>query len=112
MTGYTRLSDVLAQGSEPGNLLFLCPGCGYPHRVQTGATQVPRWDYNGNPEKPTFHPSVLVRTGSAVDPNFVDEPGDPPTICHSFVKDGQIQFLTDCKHTLAGQTVALPNFNF
>ena len=29
--------------------------------------------------------------------------------CHSFIKDGQIQFLGDCTHSLAGQTVALPN---
>ena len=29
------------------------------------------------------------------------------TICHSFVTDGKIQFLSDCTHGLAGQTVEL-----
>ena len=29
--------------------------------------------------------------------------------CHSFVTDGRIQFLSDCTHALAGQTVDLPD---
>jgi hypothetical protein len=29
-------------------------------------------------------------------------------ICHCFIRDGQIQFLLDCTHALAGQTVPLP----
>jgi hypothetical protein len=29
-------------------------------------------------------------------------------VCHSFVTDGKIQFLGDCTHALAGQTVELP----
>jgi len=29
-------------------------------------------------------------------------------ICHSFIRDGKIQFLGDCTHALAGQTVDLP----
>lgn len=28
--------------------------------------------------------------------------------CHSFVRDGQIEFLSDCTHALAGKTVSLP----
>jgi hypothetical protein len=31
-------------------------------------------------------------------------------ICHSFIKDGMIQFLDDCTHALAGQTVPLGEF--
>jgi hypothetical protein len=30
-------------------------------------------------------------------------------VCHSFVTDGRIQFLSDCTHELAGQTVDLPD---
>ncbi|MNR55162.1 hypothetical protein D3C85_1754830 [compost metagenome] len=30
-----------------------------------------------------------------------------PTVCHSWVTDGKIQFLHDCTHALAGQTIAL-----
>jgi hypothetical protein len=28
-------------------------------------------------------------------------------LCHTFVTDGQIQYLGDCTHALAGQTVDL-----
>jgi hypothetical protein len=34
----------------------------------------------------------------------------PDLVCHSFVTDGKIQFLSDCTHALAGQTVALPDW--
>ena len=41
-----------------------------------------------------------------------EHPEDPSSFkckrCHSYVKDGQIQFLNDCSHVLAGQTVDLP----
>ncbi len=29
-------------------------------------------------------------------------------LCHSFVRDGRIEFLGDCTHKLAGQTIELP----
>lgn len=90
---------------------FHCPGCGYLHVINTNRVRSrPGWTYNGNPHAPTFKPSVLVKTGRAVDPTLPEpEPGDPPEVCHSFVTDGRIQFLNDCTHALAGQTVDLPD---
>ena len=37
-----------------------------------------------------------------------------PTVtrCHSFVREGRIEFLSDCTHALAGQTVELPDFSW
>lgn len=32
------------------------------------------------------------------------------TVCHSFVTDGNIQFLDDCTHELKGKTVPLEDF--
>ncbi|WP_044871971.1 DUF6527 family protein [Pseudomonas sp. LFM046] len=107
MTGFVRLSAVLKQG-QAGTLFFHCPGCDGLHGVRIGVGAGPRWDWDGNVHRPTFSPSVLVRTGRAVDPSFVPEPGDPPEVCHSFVRGGQIQFLDDCTHALAGKTVDLP----
>ncbi|WP_339767106.1 DUF6527 family protein [uncultured Pseudosulfitobacter sp.] len=92
---------------EGGKVAFMCPGCGYLHQVTVDGSR--GWTFNGDGDRPTFSPSVLVRTGSAVDPTFVDEPGDPPTVCHSFVTDGRIRFLDDSTHELAGQTVDLPD---
>jgi hypothetical protein len=83
--------------------LFECPGCKQMHRVivkwgsKSGRTE-PEWSFNGSLDRPTFSPSLLVQWNSP-DKNFV---------CHSFIRDGQIQFLNDCTHALAGKTVDLP----
>ena len=98
-TSFTKLSRVLARAKE-GDLFFECPGCEMVHGVSTGAGAGPRWGYNGNAEAPTFTPSVLVRYNWS----------DGPRVCHSFVTDGRIQFLGDCTHKLAGQTVDLPDW--
>lgn len=70
----------------------------------------------GSRDAPTFTPSILVQTGHFVQPEgkHCDRSGDPEwpcdcVCCHSFVTDGRIQFLSDCTHALAGQTVDLPD---
>lgn len=98
-----RLSRKL-RSSEGGGLLFWCPGCDGAHQVRVGEGTGPRWGYNGNPDKPTFTPSVFVNA-----PGQYFNPGAPS--CHSFVTDGRIQFLSDCTHALAGQTVDMPDFD-
>jgi hypothetical protein len=99
MTAFCRLSRVLAK-SEEGRLFFECPGCDMIHGISHGPGPEPRWGWNGDAEKPTFTPSVLVWY------RWTD--GDRG--CHSFVTDGRIQFLGDCTHELAGQTVDLPEW--
>ena len=90
-----QVSRLLRVSSYEGTTtaVFWCPGCDGPHAVRIAGPG--SWDYNGDHEAPTFTPSVKVTR--------------PPTpyCCHSFVRDGQIQFLSDCTHTLAGQTVPL-----
>jgi hypothetical protein len=53
------------------------------------------WSWNGDTEKPTLKPSILSRM--------------PPVCerCHTWVNDGRAQFLDDCTHELAGQTLDL-----
>jgi len=82
---------------------FRCPGgCG-DHRIivrwgaSSGRSQ-PAWTFNGDMERPTFSPSLLVQ--------WKNEEAKP-RVCHSFIRDGQIQFLGDCTHALAGKTVPL-----
>jgi hypothetical protein len=75
--------------ADEKTLVFECPGCGYGHPFDTT-----RWTWNGSMEKPTFHPSLLIMS--------------PAKRCHSFVRDGNIQFLNDCAHALAGKTIELP----
>ena len=74
--------------------VFHCPGCNYSHIIE-----VPRWTWNGSLDSPTFNPSLLVNNNH------------PELRCHSFIRDGKIQFLGDCFHELAGKTVDIPEFD-
>ena len=58
------------------------------------------WEFNGDLDRPTFAPSILSHTTWG--------PERRPICCHSYVRDGRIQFLHDCTHPLAGQTLDLP----
>jgi len=83
------------------SLLFECPGCDMLHVVHVAGAGHPLWQWNGSMDKPTFSPSVLVTYPWGKDRE--------QRVCHSFVREGQIQFLGDCTHALAGQTVDLPD---
>ncbi len=48
----------------------------------------------------------MMERGDPLPPGMDRFPGKDE-VCHSFVTDGQIQFLGDCTHKLAGQTVPL-----
>jgi hypothetical protein len=96
------LSPVLRNAD--GLLLWRCPGCNRSHAVQVGEGDGPRWGWNGDAVSPTFTPSVLVTYPG----RDAGQDGAPPAVCHSFVVAGQMQFLADCTHALAGQTVAIP----
>ncbi len=82
-------------------LAFFCPGCGHVHRVPVheGNDTDGTWGWNGSMDRPTLSPSIRVFKG------------EPETTCHSFVRDGQIQFLNDCFHRLKGQTVEIPDWD-
>lgn len=101
---------------EGGLVYFRCPGCKTGHQVRVEGDGSPKWGFNGDGDRPTFTPSILVRTGHFVELHgkHCDKSGDPEwpcdcVCCHSFVTDGRIQFLSDCTHELAGQTVDLPD---
>lgn len=106
------LSPILRE-FRSGRVGFWCPGCEDVHHIPVGPDHQPgkAWGWNGDPAKPTFTPSILVSYPHWVPPAPTDQPQVQVTdICHSFVTDGQIQFLGDCTHALAGQTVPLPPF--
>ena len=77
---------------------FFCPGCKCQHAFRiVGSKGVgPIWEWNGDLDKATFSPSLLYRGGPT------------QTTCHSFVRDGKIQFLGDCSHDLKNQIVEVP----
>lgn len=113
-----------------------CLGCGHDHTLPTdwtppGMSRSPhvgacRWGFDGNLDAPTFTPSIKATVGHYCNTppvpgncacDFQDrfpdeEPWDIPCgICHSFVRNGRIEFLGDCTHALAGQTVDLPDID-
>lgn len=78
---------------------FWCPGCKHCHAYVCNAPDgKPNWSFNGNFDKPTFTPSLLI---------FVTMPDtkERKTCCHLFVTDGKIAYCGDCPHALNGQTV-------
>lgn len=77
-----------------------CPGCGLNHNIPTGRAKSPSWSFNGDVERPTLSPSILA----------TQEYGPERTkrICHHFVREGMIEFLSDCTHKMAGVTLPLP----
>jgi hypothetical protein len=69
----------------------------------------PRWGFNGDMDRPVLSPSILSRQSGAME-NGVR---NPDFVCHSFIgcngaQPGQIIFLSDCTHALAGKIVDLP----
>ena len=92
-----------AVGNEThGGYVHWCPGCNERHVVYTRNGTGPTWDFvNKNEDTPTFSPSVRLFE--------IEKDNARVTLCHYFIKEGKLQFLHDCAHDLAGQTVDLPN---
>lgn len=104
--------------------IWWCPGCaawGDLHEalapgstasgIGTHMFHIPPWSFdNDDMDSPTFSASYLVH-GIPANPDASREhypngySGSPR--CHSFVKDGHVQYLSDSEHPLAGQTVPM-----
>jgi uncharacterized protein DUF6527 len=110
-----------ARRAEGNRVHFWCPGCDEVHGIVHGDPAT-CWTWNGDLERPTFSPSILMKACYWEPPvtpeNLADWKREPweqypvDRICHSFVTDGRIQFLGDCTHELAGQTVDLPEWPY
>ena len=123
------LSKYLRSATDSHGLpavIFKCPGCKSSHMLPIGAGPGHRWTYNNEPESPTFTPSVFCKTirpkmsdaeWDEYDKAFTEHGSDyvvnDPRFrhwCHSFIRDGMIQYLNDSTHELAGQQVELGHF--
>jgi hypothetical protein len=111
-----RRVQQLTEGTRVLNLVY-CTACKTHHAFGEG------WSFNGDFEYPTFQPSMLVRSGHYIpgheDPCWCTYNAAHPDnhapfeckVCHSFVTDGKIQYLSDCTHEYAGQTLELQDID-
>lgn len=76
--------------------LFFCEGCQCAHGVWTTRPNITgaQWKFNGDMEKPTIEPSMVV-------------PMHKGGSCHSFIRAGVIEYLPDSGHALRGQKIEL-----
>ena len=105
----TQLINVDDHGVQYTSLMFVCPGCKEVGRkgneglhmlpVNSPHIDKPSWEWDGNLEFPTLSPSILTRGGA------LGKDG----VCHSFLKAGIFEFLTDSTHSFSGQKVPLPD---
>jgi hypothetical protein len=94
---------------------IFCPGCNDIHTIHvngirnaTGAT----WRFNNDLDRPTFNPSIHLKSGKYADPKWQEPEGYNLSVqCHSFVENGMIRFLNDSTHALKGQTIELSDFS-
>lgn len=101
---HPKVSSLESRKGQTIGYLFFCPGCGHnhvfyvlpPNEDGTG----PVWKFNGDLARPSFEPSLLMR--------WTGPQGE--SVCHIFVRNGEIQFLPDCTHQLAGKVVPLQPF--
>ena len=123
----SRISDKLRKWVNPANgdegLSYYCQGCESNHSVKTKGAGA--WGWSGDVDKPVFTPSVLLSTTRLTNKGNDDieawraagmpsRNGAPfesvPFVCHSFVgcngaQPGEVIFLSDCTHALAGQVL-------
>ena len=120
---------VVETEKVPGHAQYLilwCPGCKCLHPLyhKREDHKGPVWNWNGSFDKPTFTPSLLMSYTTMTEKGqkeyeewaasgYPDRQGrsfeSRSVVCHSFITDGKIQFLSDCTHHLRGQTVELPD---
>lgn len=85
---------LIARKFEDGSVhgySFWCPACEELHAFNVAGAP-PLWKFNGDTEAPTFAPSLRYLSGNQ---------------CHLFVNAGKIIYCADCKHSFAGKTVPM-----
>lgn len=109
MTQVAQIVHVNDNGSVYRALHLWCPGCEIIDldRGKHGGLNMlpidgdkakrPTWDWNGDLVKVSLEPSILTKS----------KRGETDFVCHSFLRDGQWQFLGDCTHAFANQTVPM-----
>lgn len=110
------------------SFLHWCPGCNEVHQFKVAPATSPVWSFNGDFERPSFSPSMLIYVTHTEDDD--EKPLPTPrreTLCHYFIKTGAemrdrepgldpnksyIDFCGDSPHALSGKVVELPDWPY
>lgn len=89
-----KFSELIVPKDKLVGYVYYCPGCECDHAVYTKETDWNKviWEFDGNLESPTVSPSIHIQMAKN-------------HCCHLFIRNGKIEFLSDCTHKLAGKTV-------
>lgn len=117
----STISSKLRKWVDPatGNegLTYWCQGCESAHGIRIKGEH--SWTWNGDVENPVFGPSVLTRGKRKLTEDQYarivqgEKLDIPDEVCHTFVGcngalPGQVIFLGDCTHGLAGTVQPFP----
>lgn len=96
-----RSGAIYPEGAT--TLAHWCPGCDnfHDYAVETPMSNGARWQWDGNAARPSFRPSMHIKIGPTGSGKMY--------VCHYYLRDGKLEFLSDCTHKFAGQTVNLPD---
>lgn len=85
-----------------------CPGCKSGHEINVDKPNASgaKWSFDGNMDAPTFSPSINLQINPKGHKHY--QPDVASTVCHYFLRGGELQFLSDCTHDFAGKNVPLP----
>ena len=89
-----KLARLTSEDESQIDMMFYCPGCKCNHSYRIKGKD-PVWSWNGDTDKPTFSPSLMVWRSR------------PEIRCHLYVENGMIRYLGDCHHELASKTVPM-----
>ena len=100
MTSFKTISPKF-QETDKGTMFWFCPGCKVLHPIYLDipGRVGPKWNWNGSLENPTFSPSFLTQWKQR----------DVDHVCHTFIREGKVQYLGDCTHELKNTTIDLPD---
>lgn len=95
-----RVTNTSTPRGRFPDYIFWCPGCKCGHGVWVSEPNSGghRWTFNGDMERPTFQPSLLL------------EGSETRARCHLFVTAGMLEFLGDCGHEFRGKRIPMEAF--
>lgn len=87
-----------------GLMLWECPGCNDMHSIWTHPTRpnpygLPKHTWNGSKNSPTISQIIINKTSNPIT--------NTPKVCCCYIRDGQIDFLSESTHRLAGYIVPM-----